>query len=73
MSCWDVDHVINGVGAGRADSSLHADRRHAEFPEREGGDAVQVSGLDTVYLRRENGELMPYIDIPFEVFSLSTN
>ncbi|MEZ6108486.1 MAG: hypothetical protein R3B96_20920, partial [Pirellulaceae bacterium] len=36
--------------------------------EREGGDAVQVSGLDTVYLRRENGELVPYIDIPFEVF-----
>lgn len=29
---------------------------------------VEVSELDTIYLRGENGELYPFIDIPFEVF-----
>lgn len=43
--------------------TLGDDPRASERPLR-----VGVSPLETIYLRREDGQLVPFIDIPFEVF-----
>lgn len=40
----------------------------AQTPATPMSQEVEVSQLDTVYLRGEDGKLYPFIDIPFEVF-----